>query len=229
MGILGMARKRQEPIRSALDVIHDAEYPLIPACWKGTPVLVRVRELSQVQLMACGNFSMINLGELGEGPFVWKKWTAYAEQNYRILKACLVAPSYEEVFELVGKGAAVKEAEARFRELDDLIGQLPRGPMRQGFERERDTTRCMFDLMLPEDFIGPIVSYAVGVHKSDIKKITRDMLLDAAVLAERGHDNPSDHIEGVFTAFNRDDINRRAWAVLVEEQEARARKVKHGR
>ena len=226
-GIFGRLVKPEIAARSALDVIEDAEYPLIVTQWKGIEVLVRVRELSQVQLLACGNFSLINLGELTSGPFQWSQWVEYAEQNYKILRATLVSPSYDEVMELVGKDAMVKDAEAKFREINGLLRDLPRGPKRQEYEKERDSLRCLYDLILPDDFIAPIVAYEVGIGRTDIKKITREMLLTAAILAERGHDNPADHIDGIFSAFNRDDINRRGWEVLGDERE-RIKRGNHG-
>ena len=220
----------QEPEKpSSIDVFSDAEYSLVATQWKGVPTLVLVRNLSEVQLLACGNFSLINLGELVEGPFSWRQWVEYAEQNYKILKAALVSPSYEEVYAMAGQGPSVKDAEARFREVDALILTLPRGPGRQALEKERDSLRCMYDLIFPDDFIAPIVCYVTGIGRTDIKKVTREMLHTAAILAERGHDNPADHIDGIFSAFNRNDINRRGWQVLEEEREKNKRKVTHVR
>jgi hypothetical protein len=228
-GMLGLpGRTRTSKARTALEVIKDAEYPLVASLWKGTSVLVRVRELSEVQLLACGNFSLINLGEISSGPFSWHEWAEYAEQNYKILRACLVSPTYDEIFAIAGQGTMIKDSEARFREVDDLIESMPRGPARQALEKERDALRCTFDLILPDDFVAPIVAYVTGIGKTDIKKVTRDMLLSAAILAERGHDNPADHIDGAFTAFNRNDINRRAWFVLEDEREMNKRKVANG-
>jgi hypothetical protein len=214
MRILGRFTTTHSPEKTALEIIRDAEYPLVATQWKGVPVLVKCRELTQVQIMAAGSFSLINLGEVREGPFRWAQWVAYAEQSYKLLRLALVSPSYGELFELVGKGSSVKEAEEKFRSIDALLVDMPRGPRRQEYEAERDGLRCLFDLILPDDFVAPLVAYAVGIGKSDIKKVTRDMLLTSAILAERGHDNPADHIDGTFTPFNRDDINARAWEVL---------------
>jgi hypothetical protein len=135
-----------------------------------------------------------------------------------------VAPTYEELFALIGKGPMVRNAEAAFKEIGALLLGLPRGPKRQELERERDMLRCTFDLLLPDDYVAPIIAYIVGAGKTDIDKVTREMLLTAAALAERGHDNPADHIDGLFTPFNRDDINRRAWEVLAEERDEHTRK-----
>jgi hypothetical protein len=73
--------------------------------------------------------------------------------------------------------------------------------------------------LLPDDFMATITAWAMGVDRTDIKKITRDILLEAALLAKNGGDNPSDHITGTFTDFQREDINKNAWIIYNEYQE----------
>lgn len=209
-----------------LDQIEQAEFPLIPANWKGTPVLVKVRELSQVQIYSCGQFSLIDL-EKTQSAFTWKRWVEFSKQKYEILKASMVSPSYKEVFDLVGRGPMIEQAEKDFREIAAIIESLPRGPKRQRLEEYRDSLLCRFRFVLPEDFIASIVGYALSEHKSDIKKVTREMLLTAAILAENGHDNPADHLDGMFTPFNRDDINLRAAEILREERKT-VKRAKNG-
>jgi hypothetical protein len=76
------------------------------------------------------------------------------------------------------------------------------------------------DYLLPEDFTAFIASYALGIDKGDIKKVSEKMLLEAAALAEKGHDNPADHLDGIWPevqkGFYLDDINKRAWQILQE-------------
>ena len=45
------------------------------------------------------------------------------------------------------------------------------------------------------------------------------MLFHAAIKAVNGHNNPSDHISGIFTDFHKDDINNYAWIIYNEYQE----------
>jgi len=73
-----------------------------------------------------------------------------------------------------------------------------------------------YEFLLPADFVSYIVSYALKVDESDIKLISEDMLFEAADMAKRGHDNPADHMQGNFTDFNREDINKRAWVVYFQ-------------
>lgn len=213
-----MSKKKVNSLRQ----IENAEFEFIPAMWKGTPVLIKARVLSQVQTYACGNFSLIDLKGPAPTPFLWRKWAEFSRQKYEIVKASLQSPTYEQIFELIGKGPMVEHAEAEFKEISALIETLPRGPARQKLENHRDSLLCKFRFLLPDDFIGSIITYALAEEGSDIKKIYgdagREMLLTAAILAENGHDNPADHIDGAFTPFMMDDINGRAWEILKEER-----------
>ena len=105
-----------------------------------------------------------------------------------------------------------------------LIATLPAGPRRTAFERETDGMRVWIDLLLPEDFMAGVVTYALGITKSDIKEVTENALYSAAVLAKIGNDNPADHLHGIFTDYMRDDINLRA-AIILKERE---KEQKHG-
>ena len=39
------------------------------------------------------------------------------------------------------------------------------------------------------------------------------MLLESAILASNGKDNPADHLEGNFLDMHKDEINKSAWIV----------------
>ena len=54
---------------------------------------------------------------------------------------------------------------------------------------------------------------------TDIKRVTEDMLLKAAMLAERGNDNPSDHMNGIFTDLQKQDIDTYGWILLNKHRE----------
>ena len=70
---------------------------------------------------------------------------------------------------------------------------------------------------LPKDFLSTITCYALGIEKSDIKEVTTNALMNAAVMAKMGNDNPSDHLKGLFTDYMKDDINKRAWILFQEK------------
>ena len=203
------------------EALKDIEYPLVAMPWKGDLVLVRARRLSQIQIMSCGSFSLIDFDK-GQKPFTFVKWAEFAKTRYQIMKESLVSPTYREIFDIIHRGDLVESSEREFRELGVLIESLPRGPKRQELEEQHAALLCHFRYIFPEDFIAALISYALSQDVSDIAKVTREMLLTAAILAKEGGDNPADHIKGCFTDFNREDINLRAMQVLSEEKEKRA-------
>ncbi len=209
--------------------IQDIQFPIIQIPFHGIPTQVQVRELTQAQIMACGggNMSLIETFQdkirLKKKPTL-KEIVAYADIQNEICKKALFKPSYGEIFEICKKGIDIEKKQAELLETEKLIATLPAGPRRTAFERETDGMRVWIDLLLPEDFMAGVVTYALGITKSDIKEVTENALYSAAVLAKIGNDNPADHLHGMFTDYMRDDINLRA-AIILKERE---KEQKHG-
>lgn len=67
--------------------------------------------------------------------------------------------------------------------------------------------------LLPENTMDFIVRWAMCLDVSDIKKISEDKLLEAAILAKNGNKDPTDHLSGVFTDRDKTDLNKAAWAI----------------
>lgn len=218
-------RRSKEPVSdttAALDAIKAAEFSLVALQWKGKTVFCRLRELSQIQIMSCGQFSLIETDEwkreAEKQQFDWKRYIEYADTNVKLCKLALVVPTYDEIFDLVGKQGFWQEAMHRFEEINKKIRDMPRGPFRKELEQYRDSLRVSYDLLLPDDFMRGVVDYTLGISKSDIKKVTTELLLNAAILAEKGHKAPHDYITpgGQFTEFNKTDID--ATALMVYHQ-----------
>jgi hypothetical protein len=186
---------------------------------------VKLRKLTQAQILTCGDFSLIETFQ----DKIWKQKgkpkigeiIAFAERNHAIVKAALVSPTYAQIFEIIGSDFLVEERKKELAEMRKKLIQTPRGPERNALEEEIDTLRIWCDLILPEDFMSFVVAFSLGIDESDIKLVSEEMLINAAMLAERGHDNPSDHIcaDGRFSPFNKYDIDRRAWILLAEKRE----------
>jgi hypothetical protein len=146
---------------------------------------------------------------------------SYSELQHNIAKSALVKPTYAEIMSIFEGDVKIEETRKQIDELKQELHLLPRGPKRSALAEEIDSLLIWTDLLLPNDFLAFVVAYSLGVDKSDIKKISEDALIHAALLAQRGHDNPADHLEGKFTAFMRDDINMRAWYLLEEEKKGK--------
>ena len=216
-------------VSKTIDQIKDASCSLIFVPFRDVMVPVYVRELTPVQILACGQFSLIEtFQDKINKP---KKITLdmalqYADRHHDICKKALVAPRYDDLIQAVG-GDSMIDAKKTVQELKEKLKGVPMGPERDELDRQIDAAMVWTDLVLPDEFTASIVSYVLGIDKSDIKSVSHEILLRAAILAKNGHDNPADHVSGVFTDFMRDDINSRAWAILREEQEKKKGN-KHG-
>lgn len=201
-----------------LQDIEYAAFPILIAPFHGSPVSVKLRELTQAQILACGNFSLIETLEdkvmRKHKKINIKDMIGYAERNHSIVKAALICPTYEQIFKIIGCIPGRNKKKKQLLELEQKITQMKPGPKRTELQNKIDALRIWYDLILPDDFISFVVGYSLGINKSDIKKVSEEMLLNAALLAERGHDNPVDHVDGIFTPFMKDDINCRAWNIL---------------
>jgi len=201
------------------DFIENEVSPIIMAPFMGGYVPVIVNRLNYAQIRACGDFSLIettsdiisNKRKLSPAEMI-----AYAEMQYNIVKASLRSPSYDEIMGVVYYSEISKGIAPEIEELESAIAELPVGPKRDILKSELDTLRMDYEFLLPADFVAYIVSYALKVDDSDIKLVSEDMLMEAACMAKNGNDNPSDHLPGNFSEFNREDINKRAWIIYAQ-------------
>lgn len=196
--------------------------PITMIPFNGVYVPVMIRELNQVQIESCGEFSLIET----VNDLVSKKMSkpnpakmlAYSKLQYEILKKALVSPSYDQIMEMNEFDELRKHAEEEIENLKALIFDLKESPKKRRFKNDLDVMIMNTRFYLPGDFVAFVVSRALSVDKSDIKLISEDMLYNAAVKAKLGGDNPANHLDGNFTPFNKDDINSRGWAIYYQRQ-----------
>lgn len=200
-----------------LSALYEKEMkPAIMAPFLGVMIPVIVRRLTFAQIRSCGDFSLI---ETVSDVMSKKKkasvqqMISYAELQYEIVKKTLVNPTYDELMSLNEFDILRVEAEKELKEIDKLIDELPVGPKRDKLQNEYNVLKMNSQFLLPIDFIGYIMSYALSLDDSDIKLVSEDMLFEAAVRAHEGKGSPSDHLPGNFTEFNKVDINNRALVI----------------
>ena len=86
-----------------------------------------------------------------------------------------------------------------------------------------DKVEFYLGFLLPDDTMNFIASWALGLQITDIKKLSRDMLLQAAIMAVNGHKDPTDYLSGVFTDFQKIDISKHAWCIYNKYMEDKKR------
>lgn len=217
---------KKRPVPTELDRIAAANNPVIIVPFHGDPITVVVRELTQAQLLACGEFSLIETFQDKINKKKLNKKTAlrsiieYSEAAHRIMRKTLVKPTYDEIIETISD----ENIEDKLQELKEIEGRLAimnPSPKRTELQQEVWQLKAFAELILPEDFTSTVISYILRVDRSDIKELTEEALLHAAILADRGHNNPADHVNGNFTDYMKDDINRRAWIIYEDWRKER--------
>jgi len=187
--------------------------PAIIIPWNGIDCPVIVRELSYAQIRACGDFSLIET----ISDIIAKKRKPtnaqildYAELQYKLIKASLVSPTYEQIMSVAQVDLGLEE---QIKEIETMMDELPEGPKKDLLNKDLDILKVNSRIILPWDFVSAVTAYALQIGKTDIKLITEDMLYEAAIRAKNGSGNPSDHLPGIFSEFNKVDINNRAMAI----------------
>jgi len=235
--MLGRRPRKQEQPQGVLDRIDAAEHRLVALPWKGLPCgIVKVRRLSDIETQAIGNFSLIETDSYkwskARVKTQWSEVLAYAQKNVCICKAALVSPTYDDIFAAVGNRSFNAEVKAQIQHINQLLESMSPGPARAEAEGIRDALTVAWEVILPEDFVAGVIQAALGTDETDIKKVTEDMLYQAAVLADRGGKAPHEYIHGIFSDFNIRDIDNRAWIVYderVEELREEAKQTRSGR
>jgi hypothetical protein len=231
--MFGRRAPKGQKAETALDLIREAEYELVALSWKGAPAgIVKVKILSEIEIKAIGNFSLIESDAYkwskAQVKSSWSELLAYAQKNVAICKAALICPSYDELFAAIARPSFNAEVKARVENINRMLEGMNPGPARKELEEIRDSLVFTWEVILPDDFMAGVVASALQIGKTDIKKVTDEVLLSAAILAERGHKAPHEYVHGVFTDFNRSDIDNRAWIVLDEYREEMRAEAKAG-
>lgn len=201
-----------------LSSLFEAEQkPAIMAPFFGVYLPVIVRRLTHVQIRACGDFSLIEtvadtLTNKNKKVSV-SDMVKYAELQHKLLKKSLVSPTYDEIMGLNEFDVLRLEAVKELDELEAILNNMPSGTQKNALMNDYNVARMNSEFLLPADFVAFIVAFALKIDESDIKEISEDMLFEAAIKAKNGNDNPSDHLHGNFSDFNREDINNRSWII----------------
>lgn len=209
---------------TSLEKLKDIQYPLLSLTFHGIPALVCCRVLTSAQIQACGEFSLIETDKSRmekNKKISTKDFIEHSRTMHLVAEASLIKPTYKEILNMVQANDLCQNVRKELLELREKCKSLPfSDPKRITLENEIDKKLIWTDLILPEDFLSTIFCYVVELDRSDIKKVTDNVLLNAAILAEKWHKAPHEYITGLFTEFNIMDIDRRAAIILEEKKDS---------
>jgi hypothetical protein len=208
-----------EAVRGAL--FH---WVLVP--FNDVPVWCKLRCLNQTQLESCGGVSLVNFVKgVSEKVPTTKEMIDIRNTQEAMAKMCLVIPSFDEIMKLItDEDLVIQGIKKQITELKDVDPKTLPPTKRKDLEEELFKLEISVAFLLPEDAIGFLTSWALGIDVSNIKDITEDQLFSAALLAEKGHDNPTDHINGYFVDRDKPDLDTCAWNVLHKRREQESNK-----
>jgi len=226
MFFLNKSTPKTQQEKNPIDSMEESAFPVLVLPFNGTLIPVKVRCLNDTQIRALGDFSLIDITK-GQPIEKIKVDPLYAIQSIikiknfqeKLVRETLITPTLSDIEEKVyGKDEGIKDKLKRIESLTEKIKMLPIDEQKEAIE-ELEGLELFTGYLLPTDFMNAVCSWALGTERSDIKKVSRAMLFEAAVLAEKGHDNPSDHIHGEFTTLHQAEIDKSAWIVLNEYKE----------
>lgn len=215
--------EHEDKTKDTLRIIADNTEFLVCLPWNGVEAWFKICMLNATQMQSCGNFSLLNFHkedaeQLSEDEILEEvKDIKNTQEN--IFKLCLSSPTFDDIIEMYKATDVWKRIKKKEAEIKDLIATLPNGAEKDEFQRELDRYEIFQGFIFPDDFSDKLTTIMYQKHNSDILRVSENMLLQAAFLAERGHDNPHDHISGLFTEFHKQDMDKHAWYLLSEYRE----------
>lgn len=215
--------EHEDKTKDTLRIIADNTEFLVCLPWNGAEAWFKICMLNATQMQSCGNFSLLNFHkedaeQLSEDEILEEvKDIKNTQEN--IFKLCLSSPTFDDIIEMYKATDVWKRIKKKEAEIKDLIATLPNGAEKDEFQRELDRYEIFQGFIFPDDFSDKLTTIMYQKHNSDILRVSENMLLQAAFLAERGHDNPHDHISGLFTEFHKQDMDKHAWYLLSEYRE----------
>lgn len=207
--------------------IRRAMFHEICTPFQGTPVWCYVTCLNSIQIQSCGDISCLCFDEKGKKPDLIECIKIKNIQE-NLVKLTLVKPSFDEIISMITKeNFIISEKKKMLEKINEEINSANfSNSEKRKLQKKAEEIEFHIGFLLPDDTMSFLTSWALGIEITDIKKITRDILLDAAIMAVNGKNNPSDHISGVFTDFQKEDINKHGWYLYKQYLEDKRREEK---
>lgn len=187
------------------------------------PVWCYVTCLNAIQIESCGDISCLSFpDEETDNEQDLENLIKIKNAQEALVKKTLIQPSFDEIITMIMEtNFLIAEKKREKEEIEKLIKTLPDRKQVKELEKKMVELEFYLGFLLPDDTMNFLTAWAMGIQITDIKKLSRKILLDAAIMAINGHDNPTDHLSGVFTDFQENDINKHAWVIynkFVEDQ-----------
>jgi hypothetical protein len=212
-----------------LNKIRDGLLHWVEVPFNGTYVWCQLRCLNATQMNECGAVTLIDIVKEHEKEHKpssndFDKFIEIRNIQENLCREIFNNPTFNEIEELIlGEDNVLQSKKEELEKIKktDLSGLTDE--QKKDINSRIDKLELELGFILPEDTMSFCTSWGLGIDVSDIKKLSEEQLRDAAILATRGHDNPTDHISGQYTDRDKEDINMRAWSVYEDYMHVKQR------
>lgn len=190
-----------------IEEIRGALYHWICVPFKKTPVWCLLKCLSYMELQLCGDISCLYIKKEKRKLSIDEIINIKNIQE-AVCKLAFVNPTYDQIIKMVtGIEYSISEKQEELKKINEQI-KLLKGKERTEAQKRILQIEYQIGFLLPDDTMSFVTAWSLGADITDIKKVSRDILLNAAIMAKYYGKFPSDCIDGVFTDFQKQDINR---------------------
>lgn len=205
---------------NTLEAIRGGMYHWVYApCNNLDGIWIQLRTSNQTQLDACGATSLIEkVGKIEES--TQDELLDIRNTMESICKITMNNPTFDEFVQMVTDSDMVhshKRLEIERLKAIDCTGMS--ATEKNVIDEKLIEHEMHLAFLLPENTFDFIVRWALGADVSDIKKVSHNKLLEAAILATNGHNDPHDHMSGCFTDRDKSDLDKSAWCIYNEHME----------
>lgn len=205
-----------------LPSIKGALFEWLYVPFNGQRVLIKVRYPNYTQLSAGGfDYGRIFLDADKARPLTDEDKLRVLDAQEYAAKCVMCSPTYEEFEALVCKeDNAIAKRKAKLAEIKEKL-KSPEltTAQREAFTREFKELEFFVGILLPNDTMSALTRIALGADVSDIKKLTREALEQAACKAEIYGGSPHTYLSGVFTDRDAAEIDAVCFGIIQELKE----------
>jgi len=211
---------------SPISEIRGAMFSLLPVPFSGVGVWCVLACLNATQIEACGDLSCLYISEEKEVPVFEERMAIYNAQE-ALCKASLVYPTFDSIIEMItGENFVISEKEKLLEDSKKELEKTKDSQEKKDLLTRIENLELFLGFLFPSDAMAFIASYALGVDITDVRKLSKDMLLTAAMVASNNRNAPSNNVSGVFTDFQKKDIDKTAWYLFSQFQEEKRKEEK---
>ena len=205
---------------SPIEKIRGALFHWVAVPFNGQNIICNLRCPNATQIEQCGNISNIvpekDDGKDG-GEVDYDQVIKIRNYQEALCKLVFNVPTFDNIASLMDIDFVISDKK---KELAEITGYYEENKKKLSANEQNAidikirTLDLQLGFFLPDDTMAFITKWAMGNDISDIKKLNRDMFLRAALIADRYKKAPSDYISGIYTDYNKAEIDAYAIAIL---------------